>query len=113
MKSKIISELQNGLGFPRNRGEVVAREQQRIFGQAMATSKGEPRAPMNQGEIATQEQMRTFGQAMATSKGEPRAPMNQGEIATQEQMRIIGQATGNFVQNMKTVEAELINYVGW
>jgi hypothetical protein len=31
MKSKIISELKKGLGFPQTRGEVAVREQIRIF----------------------------------------------------------------------------------
>lgn len=70
MKSKIISELKNGLGFPMTRGEVAA-----------------------------QEQIKIFRQSMATSKGELRVPTTRGEVAAQEQLRIIGQATGNFVQN--------------
>ena len=77
MKTKIISELKKGLGFPQSRGEVVA-----------------------------QEQISILRQAMTASKGEPRAPTTRGEVAAQEQMRIIGQATGNFVQNRKTVEAK-------
>ena len=43
MKTKIISELKKGLGFPHSRGEVAAQEHARIFGQAMAESKVEPR----------------------------------------------------------------------
>jgi hypothetical protein len=105
MKSKIISELKNGLGFPRTRGEVAAQEQLRIFRQAMATNKGEPRVPTTRGEVAAQEQLRAFGQVFAT-KGEPRVPTTRGEVAAQEQMRIISKATGNFVQNRKPVEAK-------
>src|SRR5262245_7378766 len=110
MKSKLISELKNGLGFPRTRGEVAAQEQIRIFRQAMAT-RGEPRAPKTRGEVAAQEKLRVFGQVF-TTKGEPRAPKTRGEVAAQEQMRIIGLATGNFVQNRKTVKAKSINHVG-
>jgi hypothetical protein len=106
MKSKIISELKNGLGFPRTRGEVAAQEQLRIFRQAMATNKGEPRVPTTRGEVAAQEQLRAFGQVFATNKGEPRVPTTRGEVAAQEQMRIISKATGNFVQNRKPVEAK-------
>jgi hypothetical protein len=73
------------------RGEVAAQEQIKIFRQAMATSKGEPRAPTTIGEVAAQEQIKIFRQAMATSKGEPRAPTTIGEVAAQEQMRIFGQ----------------------
>jgi hypothetical protein len=43
MKIKIVSELKKGLGFPHSRGEVAAQENARIFGQAMAESKVEPR----------------------------------------------------------------------
>jgi hypothetical protein len=35
MKTKIISELKNGLGFAQSRGEVAAQEQIRIFRQAI------------------------------------------------------------------------------
>jgi hypothetical protein len=35
MKTKIISELKNGLAFPRSRGEAAAQEQMRIFRQAI------------------------------------------------------------------------------
>ena len=112
MKSKIISELKNGLKFPQSRGEIAAQEQIRIFEQAMTTSTGEPQGPKNQGEVAAQEQIRIFGQAFAIKGEPPRAPTTRGEIAAQEQMRIIGQATGNFIQNTKT-EAESINYVRW
>ena len=44
MKSKIISELKNRLGFPSNRGEVAAQKQLGVFRQAFAI-KGEPRLP--------------------------------------------------------------------
>jgi hypothetical protein len=33
MKSKIISELKKGIGFPQSRGEVAAQEQMRILKQ--------------------------------------------------------------------------------
>ena len=85
MKSKLISELKNGLGFPR--------------------SKGEPQVPRTRGEVAAQEQIRAIGQTFAT-KGEPRAPTNRGEVAAQERLRIIGQATQNVVKNRKTIEAK-------
>jgi hypothetical protein len=87
MKSKIISELKNGLGVPRTRGEVAAQEQLRAFRQVIAT-KGEPREPTTRGEVAAQEQMRIFGQVIAT-KGEPREPTTRGEVAAQEQKRIV------------------------
>jgi hypothetical protein len=90
MKSKIISELKNGLGVPRTRGEVAAQEQLRVFRQIFAT-KGEPRIPTTRGEVAAQEQLRVFRQIFAT-KGEPRIPTTRGEVAAQEQMKIIGKA---------------------
>jgi hypothetical protein len=34
MKTKIISELKKGLGFPKSRGEAAAQEQMRILQQA-------------------------------------------------------------------------------
>ena len=34
MKSKIISELKNELGFPQSRGEVAAQEQMKIISKA-------------------------------------------------------------------------------
>jgi hypothetical protein len=48
------------------RGEVAAQEQIKIFRQAMAANKGEPRAPTTRGEVAAQEQMRIFGQLART-----------------------------------------------
>ena len=71
MKSKLISELKNGLGFPRTRGE--------------------PQVPGTRGEVAVQEQIAIFRQALAASKGEPQVPRTRGEVAAQEQIRAIGQ----------------------
>jgi hypothetical protein len=105
MKSKVISGLKEELGFPRTRGEVAVQEQIKIFRQAMAISKREPRAPTTGGEVAAQEQMRVFGLMFRTS-GEPRAPQTRGEVAAQEQMRIIGQAAVNFAQNSKAAGAK-------
>src|SRR5438874_1514589 len=45
MKSKIVSELKNGLEFPHSRGEVAAQEQRTTLGQAMTSSKGGPQIP--------------------------------------------------------------------
>jgi hypothetical protein len=64
MKTKIISELKNGLGFAQSRGEVAAQEQIRIFRQAMTPSKGQPQVPKTRGEVAAQEQIRIFRQAI-------------------------------------------------
>jgi hypothetical protein len=63
MKTKIISELKKGLGFPQTRGEVAAQDQMRIIEQAMTASKGEPQVPKSREEVAAQEQMRILQQA--------------------------------------------------
>jgi hypothetical protein len=95
MKTKIVSELKKkGLGFLHSRGEVAAREQARIFEQAMAASKGEPQVPQSRGEVAAQEQVRIINEVTAPSKVEARLPQTRGEVAAQEQLRILRQAMG-------------------
>ena len=71
MKSKLISELKNGLGFPRTRGE--------------------PQVPRTRGEVAVQEQISDLQTSFTASKGEPQVPRTRGEVAAQEQIRILRQ----------------------
>jgi hypothetical protein len=46
MKTKIISELKNGLGFAQSRGEVAAQEQMRILQQGSKFFYGNKDSPI-------------------------------------------------------------------